>query len=143
MPKQEYDSPSTSIGDYRHQDSAADASSQHLPAASLGEYVQHYATAAANAVFKAGFDGVEVHAADAGLLSGFLQPSANERTDAYGGSIKNRARFPLDVVNAVVQAVGARRTGIRISPWATPRGTHPPGCPSPRHAAADYAFAAP
>ncbi|KAI9455417.1 hypothetical protein F5148DRAFT_1226078 [Russula earlei] len=87
----------------------------------LKEYVQLYATAAKNAI-QAGFDGVELHSANGYLLEQFLQPVTNERTDEYGGSIENRLRFPLEVIDAVVKAVGAERTGVRISPWSTFQG---------------------
>jgi N-ethylmaleimide reductase len=65
----------------------------------------------------AGFDGVELHGANGYLLEQFLNPSSNTRTDAYGGSVTNRARFVLEVVRGVARAIGAERTGIRLSPW--------------------------
>jgi NADPH2 dehydrogenase len=83
------------------------------------EYVQLYATAASNAVHKAGFDGVEIHAANGFLLDQFLHDRSNIRTDAYGGSPENRARFPLEIAEAVVKAVGQKRTAMRFSPWGT------------------------
>ncbi len=73
----------------------------------------------------AGFDGVEVHAANNYLLEQFIRDSTNQRTDAYGGSIENRLRFPLDVVRAVVEVWGANRVGIRISPATTEPGKTP------------------
>ncbi|KDQ53954.1 hypothetical protein JAAARDRAFT_38938 [Jaapia argillacea MUCL 33604] len=82
----------------------------------IQEYIQLYATAAGNAV-KAGFDGVEIHGANGYLIDQFLQDVVNERTDRYGGSIENRARFGLEVVEAVTKVVGAQRTAIRLSPW--------------------------
>ncbi|KAJ7146449.1 hypothetical protein C8R44DRAFT_600605 [Mycena epipterygia] len=85
----------------------------------IREYVQLYATAASNAVHKAGFDGVEIHAANGFLLDQFLHDRSNIRTDAYGGSVENRTRFPLEVIDAVVQAVGQHKTAIRFSPWGT------------------------
>ncbi|KAJ7146477.1 hypothetical protein C8R44DRAFT_600641 [Mycena epipterygia] len=85
----------------------------------IQEYLQLYATAASNAVHKAGFDGVEIHAANGYLLDQFLHDRSNIRTDAYGGSVENRTRFPLEVVDAVVQAVGPQKTAIRVSPWGT------------------------
>ncbi|KAJ7157353.1 hypothetical protein C8R46DRAFT_1114236 [Mycena filopes] len=85
----------------------------------IDEYVQLYATAASNAVHKAGFDGVEIHGAHGYLIDQFLHDRTNLRTDAYGGSVEKRTRFPLEVAEAVVQAVGQKRTGFRISPWAT------------------------
>ncbi|KAH7929176.1 FMN-linked oxidoreductase [Leucogyrophana mollusca] len=80
-------------------------------------YVQAYATAASNAVHKAGFDGVEIHGANGYLIDQFIQDVSNTRTDEYGGSVENRSRFALEVVDAVVKAVGATKTGIRLSPW--------------------------
>ncbi|KAK7451304.1 hypothetical protein VKT23_012646 [Stygiomarasmius scandens] len=85
----------------------------------IKEYVSLYATAASNAVHKAGFDGVEIHGANGYLLDQFMQDVSNHRTDEYGGSVENRARFTLEVVDAVVKAVGPRKTGIRLSPWNT------------------------
>ncbi|KAF8259513.1 putative NADPH2 dehydrogenase chain OYE2 [Lactarius quietus] len=90
---------------------------RELTAAELREYVQLYSKAASNAI-EAGFDGVEVHAANGYLLDQFLQTVSNERTDGYGGSIDNRVRFPLEVINAVVATIGAERTAVRISPWS-------------------------
>ncbi|KAK0199331.1 hypothetical protein DFS33DRAFT_1268691 [Desarmillaria ectypa] len=83
----------------------------------IHECIQLYSQAAADAVNKAGFDGVEIHGAHGYLVDQFLQDAANKRTDEYGGSIENRARFGLEVVDAVVKAVGAKRTAIRLSPW--------------------------
>ncbi|HVJ44195.1 MAG TPA: alkene reductase [Dongiaceae bacterium] len=73
----------------------------------------------------AGFDGVEVHAANGYLLDQFLRDSTNHRTDAYGGSVENRARFPLEVVKAVAEIWGADRVGVRISPLSTAIGDTP------------------
>ena len=87
----------------------------------IKEYVRLYANAARNAI-KAGFDGVEVHAANGYLLDQFLQTVSNHRTDEYGGSLENRLRFPLEVVNAVAKTVGAERTAVRISPWSNFQG---------------------
>ncbi|KAJ7493889.1 hypothetical protein FB451DRAFT_1122392 [Mycena latifolia] len=82
----------------------------------IKEYVALYAQAAKNAI-AAGCDGVEIHNANGYLLDQFLQDVSNKRTDAYGGNIPNRARFTLEVVDAIVAAVGAERTAIRLSPW--------------------------
>jgi N-ethylmaleimide reductase len=65
----------------------------------------------------AGADGVEVHAANGYLIDQFLQDRTNQRTDIYGGSIENRARFLLEVVDAISGAIGAERIGVRIAPW--------------------------
>lgn len=77
--------------------------------------VEDFRHAAANAI-AAGFDGVEIHGANGYLLEQFIKDGANTRTDAYGGSIENRARLLLEVTAAVVKQIGADRTGVRISP---------------------------
>jgi len=77
--------------------------------------VDDYRRAARNAV-NAGFDGVEVHGANGYLLDQFLRDSINDRSDAYGGSIENRARLLLEVMEAVAGEIGAERTGVRLSP---------------------------
>lgn len=86
--------------------------------------VEDYRRAAANAK-AAGFDGVEVHSANNYLLEQFVRDSTNKRTDRYGGSIENRLRFPLEVVDAVVGVWGAGRVGIRLSPATTMPGETP------------------
>ena len=78
--------------------------------------IAEYADAARNAVL-AGFDGVELHAANGYLLEQFIRPNSNVRTDSYGGSLENRARFVLEVVDAVTAAIGSDRVGIRLSPF--------------------------
>ncbi|MBS7779197.1 MAG: alkene reductase [Comamonas sp.] len=83
--------------------------------------VNDFRHAAANAI-AAGFDGVEIHAANGYLLDQFAKDGANQRTDAYGGSIENRARLMLEVAAAVVGEIGAKRTGIRISPVSPANG---------------------
>ncbi|VDC04599.1 unnamed protein product [Peniophora sp. CBMAI 1063] len=82
----------------------------------IKEYAQLFATAAKNAV-SAGFDGVEVHAANGYLVDQFFQTVTNDRTDEYGGSVENRIRFPLEVIDAIVGAIGAEKTSLRIHPW--------------------------
>lgn len=77
--------------------------------------VDDYAAAARNAI-EAGFDGVEIHGANGYLIDQFIQDGTNKRTDQYGGSKQNRARFALEVTEAVSKAVGSHRTGIRLSP---------------------------
>ncbi|CAE6505959.1 unnamed protein product [Rhizoctonia solani] len=84
----------------------------------IERYIQLYVQAAKNAVHKAGFDGVEIHSANGYLPEQFLQDTCNKRTDEYGGSIENRARFVLEITDAVVAAVGVKKTGIRFSPWS-------------------------
>lgn len=77
--------------------------------------VEQYRQGAENAR-RAGFDGVEVHAANGYLLDQFLKSGSNHRTDAYGGSLENRLRLPLEVVQAVVDVWGPDRVGVRVSP---------------------------
>ncbi|MBS2939902.1 alkene reductase [Nocardioides sp. J2M5] len=77
--------------------------------------VADYVTAARNAI-AAGLDGVEVHAANGYLGHQFLDPTVNQRDDVYGGSPENRARFVIEVVTAVAEAIGAERVGLRLSP---------------------------
>jgi 2,4-dienoyl-CoA reductase-like NADH-dependent reductase (Old Yellow Enzyme family) len=77
---------------------------------------------AARAAIEAGADGVELHGANSYLIQQFFAPSANTRTDEYGGSIANRTRFAVEVVNAVAGEIGADRTAIRLSPGLTLNG---------------------
>jgi N-ethylmaleimide reductase len=77
--------------------------------------IDSFKRASANAL-EAGFDGVEIHGANGYLLDQFAKDGANKRTDAYGGSIENRARLMVEVSQAVAAEIGAKRTGIRISP---------------------------
>ncbi len=81
---------------------------------------------AARQAKRAGFDGVEIHAANNYLLEQFIRDSVNRRTDRYGGSIENRVRFPLEVVDEVVGVWGGERVGVRLSPATTvPSGAAP------------------
>jgi N-ethylmaleimide reductase len=100
-----------------------------LDATELPGIVEDYRRAAANAV-AAGFDGVEVHAANGYLIDQFLRSGSNQRSDAYGGSIENRARFLQEVMQAVVGEVGGGRTGIRLSP-VTPANDASDDLPQP------------
>jgi N-ethylmaleimide reductase len=86
--------------------------------------VEDYAAAARNAV-AAGFDGVEVHAANTYLLEQFLRDSINDRSGPYGGSTANRTRLVVEVMQAVTSAIGAGKTGIRLSPMTTFGNTAP------------------
>jgi N-ethylmaleimide reductase len=88
-----------------------------LETAEVPEQARSYAEAARRAI-DAGFDGVELHGANGYLISQFLSSAANLRTDGYGGSITNRIRFAVEAVSATAEAVGAHRTGIRLSPGA-------------------------
>ncbi|EJN18345.1 NADH:flavin oxidoreductase [Pseudomonas sp. GM78] len=80
---------------------------------------------AARCALEAGFDGVEVHSANCYLLEQFIRDSTNVRTDQYGGSVENRIRFPLEVVQAVSQIWGADRVGVRLSPITRAVGDTP------------------
>lgn len=84
--------------------------------------VEDFRKAAANAI-EAGFDGVEVHGANGYLLDQFLRASSNVRSDAYGGSIENRARLLIEVAGVVAKEIGADRTGVRLSPASPASGT--------------------
>ena len=79
--------------------------------------IEGFATAAKNAM-KAGFDGVELHAANGYLLEQFLNPNVNNRTDEYGGSIENRARLILEVAEQTIAVIGKDKVGIRFSPFS-------------------------
>lgn len=83
----------------------------------IQETIGDYAAAAKNAT-AAGFDGVEIHGANGYLPDQFLQTTCNKRTDSWGGSIENRARFHLEVTKAVIAAIGADRTAMRLSPYS-------------------------
>lgn len=80
--------------------------------------LEEFAQAARNAI-AAGCDGVELHAANGYLLEQFIRPNSNQRTDSYGGSIENRARFVLEAAQATIAAIGAEKVGIRLSPYGT------------------------
>ncbi|CAO3590443.1 unnamed protein product [Absidia cylindrospora] len=78
---------------------------------------QDFVQAAKNAI-DAGFDGVEIHSGNGYLLDQFINTSSNKRTDMYGGSIQNRTRLPLEIIDAVAKAIGDDRTAIRCSPYS-------------------------
>jgi len=83
--------------------------------------VNDYKTASLNAI-EAGFDGVEIHGANGYLPNQFLLDGSNKRTDEYGGSIQNRSRFMLEIVEACCKAIGSERVGIRLSPSGANQG---------------------
>ena len=88
---------------------------RRLHAAEIPFIVEDYRRAASNAI-KAGFDGVEIHAAHGYLIDQFLKDGINDRNDGYGGGILNRLRFLVEVTSAVVAAAGIERTAVRMSP---------------------------
>lgn len=91
--------------------------SRALSTAEVEAVVEEYRVGAANAK-AAGFDGVEIHAANGYLPHQFLSSATNQRTDRYGGSVENRVRFLQEVVEAAIAAFGAERVGVRLSPYA-------------------------
>jgi N-ethylmaleimide reductase len=88
----------------------------------IREVVDHYARAAGYAM-RAGFDGVELHAANGYLVEQFMQSRSNRRADEYGGSIANRLRLLREVIDAMADAVGAERVGVRLSPFGNANGS--------------------
>ena len=92
------------------------ATPQAMTEADIKATIEEFAQSAKNAV-AAGFDGVELHGANGYLLEQFIRPNSNQRTDRYGGSIENRARFVLEVADAVIRAIGKDKLGIRLSPF--------------------------
>ncbi|MET8170388.1 alkene reductase [Streptomyces sp. NPDC005329] len=98
---------------------------RELTEADIEQTVADHATAARNAV-EAGFDGVELHGANGYLIHQFLAPNSNQRTDGWGGSVSGRIRFAVEVTSAVAAAIGAARTGLRLSPGATMNGIDEP-----------------
>ncbi|OSX62203.1 hypothetical protein POSPLADRAFT_1143395 [Postia placenta MAD-698-R-SB12] len=92
-----------------------------LTISEIKEYIQLYTDGALNAV-RAGFDGVELHGAGGYLIDQFTQDVSNKRTDEYGGSIENRCRFALEIIESVSKAIGADKVGIKFGPWITLQG---------------------
>ncbi|WP_306338310.1 alkene reductase [Streptomyces sp. KL118A] len=88
---------------------------RELTDAEIRATIDDFATAARNAI-EAGFDGVELHGANGYLIHQFLAPGSNRRTDEWGGPAENRIRFAVEVASAVAEAIGASRTGFRVSP---------------------------
>ncbi|GGP44436.1 alkene reductase [Shewanella algicola] len=90
--------------------------------ADIDHVVDQYRQAALNAI-EAGFDGIELHAANGYLINQFIDSNANNRTDEYGGNVENRLRFLAEVVTAVSEAIGAERVGVRLAPFTSLNGT--------------------
>ncbi|PIN17857.1 NADH:flavin oxidoreductase/12-oxophytodienoate reductase [Handroanthus impetiginosus] len=91
--------------------------SRRLTTDEIPTIVNDFRLAARNAI-EAGFDGVEIHGANGYLLDQFMKDQANNRTDKYGGTLENRCRFPLEIIEAVINEIGADKVGIRLSPFA-------------------------
>lgn len=103
--------------------SPGDVPSLHVPSAEeIHKWIHEDLVRAAKNALAAGFDYIEVHGAHGYLVDTFLQSVSNKRTDQYGGSIENRARFALEIIDALIPVVGAHRLAIRISPWAKVQG---------------------
>jgi len=98
------------------------ATPAEMTEAEIASTIAEYANAAKRSI-EAGFDGVEVHAANGYLIDQFLNTATNQRTDQWGGSVENRIRFAVEVAKATVAAIGADRTGMRISPYGAFNGT--------------------
>lgn len=92
------------------------ATPEAMTEAEVRAAIAEFGAAAKNAV-EAGFDGIELHGANGYLLEQFFRPNSNLRTDQYGGSLENRARFILEVVDASCAAIGKEKVGIRLSPY--------------------------
>lgn len=89
---------------------------QAMSEADIEATMEEYVQAAKNAI-AAEFDGIELHGANGYLLEQFIRPNSNQRSDRYGGPIENRARFVLEVADAVIKAIGRDKVGIRLSPF--------------------------
>ncbi|WFB10174.1 alkene reductase [Streptomyces sp. LX-29] len=100
---------------YTHQGPLDFVTPRELSDAEVRQTIADFATAARNAI-AAGFDGVEIHGANGYLVQQFLAPNANRRTDEWGGSDAGRIRFAVEVTRAVADAIGAERTGLKLSP---------------------------
>ena len=98
---------------------------REMTIADINQVIAQFKQAARNAI-DAGFEGVEIHAANGYLIDQFLRSNSNHRTDKYGGSIENRVRFLLEVTAAVADAVGKNRTGVRLSPFISFKDMYDP-----------------
>jgi 12-oxophytodienoic acid reductase len=90
---------------------------RRLTSDEIPEIVHHFRLAARNAM-EAGFDGIEIHGAHGYLVDQFMKDQVNDRTDKYGGSLENRCRFGLEIVEAVSDEIGSDKVGFRLSPFA-------------------------
>jgi NADPH2 dehydrogenase len=87
----------------------------------IAEVIEDFVNGAKNAI-KAGFDGIEIHGANGYLVDQFIQDTCNKRTDSWGGSIENRSKFAVELTKAVIAAIGADKTAIRLSPYSDWQG---------------------
>ncbi|KAI1214330.1 putative oxidoreductase [Annulohypoxylon truncatum] len=94
---------------------------RELTVAEIETYIEDHVRAAKNAII-AGFDGVEIHGANGFLIDQFFQASCNQRNDEWGGSIQKRSQFGLEITRRIVDAIGADRVGVKLSPWSTFQG---------------------
>lgn len=91
------------------------SSPRALASSEIPQIIDHYRQAAINSI-RAGFDGVEIHGAYGFLIDQFLKDGINDRSDEYGGSLENRCRFLMQILNAVIEGIGIERIGVKISP---------------------------
>ncbi|KAF3063816.1 putative inactive dehydrogenase EasA [Daldinia childiae] len=98
-----------------------DPTPRALTESEIQVYIDEHVQAAKNAML-AGFDGVEIHGASGFLIDQFTQASCNQRVDGWGGTIEKRARFALQITSRIVEAIGADRVGVKLSPWSTFQG---------------------
>ncbi|KUJ15332.1 12-oxophytodienoate reductase [Mollisia scopiformis] len=96
--------------------------SQAMSLSDISDVTSQFVLAAQNAV-RAGFEGIEIHAANGYLFDQFLHDNINDRTDRYGGSIENRTRFLLETVDAIGKEIGCEKVGVRLAPWYRQKGT--------------------
>lgn len=128
---------------YENENTRKEAEAVNNPLRALTEEEIHdqiynqYTAAAKNSV-AAGFDYLELHAAHGYLLHQFLEDTSNQRTDKYGGSVENRARFVLELIDHLIPIVGAEKLAIRISPWVTMKGM--PGIHGDTHPLTTYSY---
>ncbi|KAG7665599.1 uncharacterized protein J8A68_000805 [[Candida] subhashii] len=97
----------------------------------IKDIIYHDYTIAAKNAMEAGFDYIELHGAHGYFIDQFLHECSNQRTDKYGGSIENRCRFVLELIDHLIEVVGADRLAIRLSPWAEVQGIEEDGNPIP------------
>lgn len=96
---------------------------REMTEADMKNVISDFCKASSNAM-EAGFDGIELHSANGYLLDQFLEDNINSRTDMYGGTIENRCRFVLQVIDAICSQLGSSKVGVRISPWDNFQGAN-------------------